>query len=87
MRRLSTSNDPELFVAADTDQQVRLLADPRAEFHRALGLDLDLTGVLGGVRCKRYSLVVDDGTVTQINVEPESAPTGLTCSLASAIKL
>lgn len=27
------------------------------------------------------------GIVRQINVEPESAPTGLTCSLASAIKV
>jgi hypothetical protein len=29
----------------------------------------------------------DDGVITQLNVEPENEPTGLTCSLASALKL
>ena len=64
-----------------------MFADPSSAFNRALGLDLDLTAVLGSVRSKRYSMLVEDGVVKQINVEPESAPTGLTCSLASAIKL
>lgn len=67
--------------------KVRMLADTQAELTRRLGLALDLTAKLASVRSKRYSLIVEDGVITQANVEPEGAPTGLTCSLASAIKL
>ncbi len=51
------------------------------------GLDLDLTAVLGGVRSKRYSAVVDNGVITKLNVEPTDAPTGMTCSLAEKLIL
>lgn len=67
--------------------KVRMLADPQATFTKAIGLDIDLSGALGSVRSKRYSAIINDGVVEQINVEPESAPTGLTCSLSSALKL
>jgi len=85
-------NDPFVQAAWGENQKaagkVRMLADPTAAFTTALGLDFaGAAAVLGGVRSKRYSIIVDDGKVTQVNVEPESAPTGLTCSLASAIKL
>lgn len=35
---------------------------------------------LGGVRSVRYSMIVQDGVVKALNVEPDG--TGLTCSLA-----
>ena len=41
-------------------------------------------GVLGGTRCKRFSALVEDGTITKLHVEPESG-TGLTCSLADPL--
>lgn len=63
--------------------QVRMLADTTADLTKALGLELDLSAVLGNVRCKRFSMVVEDGTVTKLNVEPDG--TGLTCSLADNI--
>jgi 2-Cys peroxiredoxin 5 len=84
-------NDP--FVMAEwgkaqkADGKVRMLADPRAETTRRLGLAVNLTAGLGSWRSKRYSMLVDDGVISQLNVEPESAPTGLTCSLASALRL
>lgn len=65
------------------DGKVRMLADPCADFTKALGLDVDLK-VLGGTRSKRYSAVVDDGVIKTLNVEPESG-TGLTCSLAEGV--
>lgn len=64
-----------------------MLADTTAELTKRLGLAIDLTAKLCSIRSKRYSLLVEDGVVTQVNVEPESAPTGLTCSLSSALKL
>ena len=84
-------NDP--FVMAEwgkahgADGKVRMLADTTAAYTKSLGLDLDLTAALGSVRCKRFSAVIDNGTVTTLNVEPADAPTGMTCSLADKISL
>lgn len=76
-------NDPFVMAAWAKDQnvdgRVRLLADPSAKFVKALGLEIDLPP-LGGVRSKRFSMVVDDGVITELNVEPDG--TGLSCSLA-----
>lgn len=55
-----------------------MMADVGADFNKAIGLAFDLTSALGSIRSKRYSMLVDDGVVTQINVEPEDAPTGQT---------
>lgn len=61
-----------------------MLADPKAEFTDAMDLAVDLA-VLGGKRSKRYSMVVENGTVKEINVEPDN--TGLSCSLVDHIKV
>ncbi|KAM9847146.1 peroxiredoxin-5, mitochondrial [Aulostomus maculatus] len=68
------------------DGKVRMLADPTAAFTKAVDLLLDsdqIVQVLGNKRSKRYSMLVEDGVVKKINVEPDG--TGLTCSLASNI--
>ena len=65
--------------------KVRMLADTTGALTKALDLELDLSAVLGSVRSKRYSLVIEDGKVTEANVEPDG--TGLTCSLADKIKM
>lgn len=62
--------------------QIRMLADTNAEFTKAVELDMNIVP-LGGVRSKRYSMVVENGTVQAINVEPDG--TGLSCSLADKI--
>jgi 2-Cys peroxiredoxin 5 len=61
-----------------------MLADPSAAFTKAVDLTTDLPP-LGGIRSKRYSMVVEDTIVKSINVEPDG--TGLTCSLAEKINL
>lgn len=61
-----------------------MLADPNAVFTNAVDLSVDLPP-LGGLRSKRYSMVVDNGVVTELNVEPDN--TGLSCSLADRLKL
>ena len=80
-------NDPFVMEAWGKDQgaegKVRMLADTCGDLTKALELDLDLAAVLGSVRCKRFSMLVEDGTVTKLNVEPDG--TGLTCSLAENI--
>ena len=49
--------------------EVSLLADGNADFTRAIGLDFDGSKFGMGVRSQRYSMLVDDGVVTQLNVE------------------
>lgn len=61
-----------------------MLADPKAEFTKAVDLSVDLPP-LGGLRSKRYSMVVDDGRISELNIEPDG--TGLSCSLADKLKL
>jgi peroxiredoxin len=49
--------------------KVRMLADGDAEFAKATGLTLDLTGKGLGLRSNRYSMLVRDGKVLTLNVE------------------
>ncbi|XP_059174439.1 peroxiredoxin-5, mitochondrial-like [Physella acuta] len=59
--------------------KIRMLADPRGEFTKALGMEIDCKQLLGGIRSQKYSLVIDDGKIQSINVDPEH--TGLACLL------
>jgi glutaredoxin/glutathione-dependent peroxiredoxin len=52
-----------------TYDKVRMLADGSAAYTKALGLELDLTARGMGVRCQRFSMLVDDGVVKTLNVE------------------
>ncbi|MBU1210268.1 MAG: peroxiredoxin [Alphaproteobacteria bacterium] len=49
--------------------KVEMLADGDAEFAKATGLEIDLTGRGLGVRSKRYSMLVDDGVVKVLNID------------------
>ena len=48
---------------------VRMMADGSADFARATGLTLDLTDKGLGLRSGRYSMLVKDGVVAQLNNE------------------
>jgi glutaredoxin/glutathione-dependent peroxiredoxin len=52
-----------------TDGKVRMLADGSADFAKATGLTLDLTGRGMGLRSNRYSMLVKDGVVKSLNIE------------------
>jgi glutaredoxin/glutathione-dependent peroxiredoxin len=52
-----------------TAGKVRMMADGSAEFAKATGLTLDLTGRGMGLRSNRYSMLVVDGVVKSLNVE------------------
>jgi peroxiredoxin len=52
-----------------TNGKIRMLADGDAAFAKATGLTLDLNGKGLGLRSNRYSMLVKDGKVVQLNVE------------------
>ena len=47
-----------------------MLADGNAELTAALGLELDGSGFGMGTRSQRYAMIVEDGTITHLNIEP-----------------
>lgn len=79
-------NDAAVMKAWAADQKVgpddivTMLADTSCEFTKALGLVMDHPGpvkVLGGLRSKRFSMLIDDGMIKIINVaEAEGDPSG-----------
>lgn len=50
-------------------EDITMLADGNAEFVEAVGLTMDGSGFGLGKRGQRFSMVIEDGTVTQLNVE------------------
>ena len=55
--------------ASNAKGKITFLADGNADFARATGLDIDLSAGGMGIRCKRFSMIVDDGVVTHFNLE------------------
>jgi peroxiredoxin len=66
-------NDAFVMGAWGRDQKsggkVRMMADGSAEFAQKTGLTLDLTARGMGLRSDRYSMLVEDGVVKQLNRE------------------
>jgi peroxiredoxin len=64
-------NDGFVMAAWGKDQKaigkIRMLGDGSAEFAKKLGLDQEIPGM--GVRSRRFSLLVDKGVVSRVNVE------------------
>ena len=56
-------------VSRDAIGKVQMLADGSGIYARALGLDSDLSAYGMGLRCKRFSMVVQDGVVESISVD------------------
>jgi 2-Cys peroxiredoxin 5 len=81
-----TVNDAFVTSAWAKDRQaegkVRVLADPQAEFTKAISMEKDLPP-LGGVRSKRYTMLVEDNVVKRVFEEPDG--TGGSCSLADNV--
>jgi len=50
-------------------EDIAMLADGGADFARAIGLEMDGSKFGMGVRSQRYSMIVEDGVVKQLNVE------------------
>ncbi len=55
--------------SANNADAITMLADGNGEFAEAVGLTMDGSGFGLGKRGQRYSMIVDDGVVKEINVE------------------
>ena len=66
-------NDAFVMGAWARDQKasgkIRFLGDGSAEYTKKLGLELDLNARGMGTRMQRFSMLVDNGTIKQLNVE------------------
>ncbi|KAF4682529.1 Peroxiredoxin-5, mitochondrial [Perkinsus olseni] len=69
--------------ATGAEGKIRMLADIKADTAKALGVDFDVTPVLGNVRSKRFAAVIKDGKIAAIEVEPDNV--GASCTLAKDI--
>lgn len=49
--------------------KLRYLSDWDASFTKSIGMEMDLSAGTLGIRSKRYSMIVEDGKVTALNVE------------------
>ncbi len=72
---MTSVNDPFVlsawWEATGAKGHIDFLADGSALFAKAVGLDIDLTERGLGIRSKRYSMLIVDGVVKELNVEPE----------------
>lgn len=79
-------NDPFVMAAWGSQSgvagKVRMLADGNGDFTRAVGLTMDGKGFNLGERSQRYAMVIRDGVVEKLFVEPGP---GLTVSGADAV--
>ena len=57
--------------ATGSKGHIDFLADGAGAFAKALGLDFDASAGGLGVRSKRYAMLVVDGVVKELNIEPE----------------
>jgi len=66
-------NDAFVMGAWGRDQKaggkVRMMADGSAQYTKALGLEFDLAARGLGLRCQRFSMLIDDGVVKLLNIE------------------
>jgi peroxiredoxin len=79
-------NDAFVMGAWGKDQgaggKVRMVADGNGELTKSLGLEMDASGFGMGQRSKRYAMIVKDGKVTELLVEPAG---GLNVSSAESV--
>ena len=72
-------NDQHVMAAwsrfTGAEGKIVFLADGNADFVRAIGLDQDASAGGMGVRAKRFSMIVEDGKVTALNIEGKPGQT------------
>jgi peroxiredoxin len=64
---------------AGADGKVLMLADGNATYTKALGLDLDASGFGMGTRGQRFAMIVKNGVVQKLQLEPSAGA----CTISS----
>jgi len=78
-------NDPFVMKAwsdAQNAEHLTMLADGDSNLTKALGLEFDVSRAGLGVRSQRYAMIVENGVVTHLAVEPDG---GISVSSAESI--
>ncbi len=57
------------WASSQNAEAITMLADGGAALTRAMGLEMD-TGDFGGIRSQRYAMIIDDGRVTLLHIDP-----------------
>lgn len=63
-------------------EELLMVADGNGAFTKAAGLEMDASGFGMGTRSKRYAMIVDNGVISHLAVEPAG---GIDVSAAEAI--
>lgn len=70
---MTSVNDPHVLTAwakaSGTEGKISFLSDGNGDFAKAAGLEFDASGGGMGIRSKRYSALVEDGIVKNLNIE------------------
>jgi peroxiredoxin len=84
-------NDPFVMKhwgeVAKAEGKVTMMPDGNAAFTKAIGLEMDGSGFGLGTRSKRYSMIVDDGVVQELEVEAAAGEMNVSGGEACLVKL
>jgi peroxiredoxin len=58
--------------ASGAEGTITFAADGNGDFTKALGLELDASGFGMGLRSQRFSMVINNGVVEALNIEPSA---------------
>ena len=70
---------------AQNAEEILMLADGLGEFAAALGLDQDLSGPQLGRRSQRYAMILQDGQVELLNIDPKGVDLSSAETLLAAL--
>ncbi|MBK9585904.1 MAG: peroxiredoxin [Alphaproteobacteria bacterium] len=84
-------NDPFVMKhwgeTAGAKDKVTMIPDGNGEFTKAIGLDFDGSGYGLATRSKRYSMIVENGKITKLNVEAKPGDVELSGAQACVVSL
>jgi len=63
--------DSIICLSVNDAEELIMLADGNGELTRALGLEMDGTGYGMGKRSQRYAMIIDNGVIKHLAVEPK----------------
>lgn len=65
----------------NASDKIQVLSDGNATLTKAMGLEFDLAVAGLGTRCRRFSAVIEDGTLTNLEVSPDATVSNSSCAV------